>query len=58
MQELNQIGRSDILVVLGGIIPEKDFEFLYNQGVIAIFGPGTPVPTAAKTVLLKLLARY
>jgi methylmalonyl-CoA mutase len=58
IQELNQIGRSDILVVLGGIIPEKDFEFLFNQGVIAIFGPGTPVPTAAKTVLLKLLARY
>ncbi|MBK7360004.1 MAG: methylmalonyl-CoA mutase [Saprospiraceae bacterium] len=58
IQELSQIGRSDILVVLGGIIPEKDFEFLYNQGVIAIFGPGTPVPTAAKTVLLKLLARY
>ncbi len=58
IQELNHIGRSDILVVLGGIIPEKDFEFLYNQGVIAIFGPGTPVPTAAKTVLLKLLARY
>lgn len=57
IQELKQLNRPDILVVVGGIIPEKDFEFLYKQGVIAIFGPGTPVPDAAKTVLLKLLAR-
>ncbi|MCC6753493.1 MAG: methylmalonyl-CoA mutase [Saprospiraceae bacterium] len=45
----------DILVVVGGVIPEKDYEFLRTSGVAAIFGPGTPVTTAAESVLTLLL---
>ena len=41
--ELKKLGRPDILVTAGGVIPAQDYEFLYNAGVAAIFGPGTPV---------------
>ncbi|MFZ5999797.1 MAG: methylmalonyl-CoA mutase [Bacteroidota bacterium] len=53
---LKKIGRPDIMVVAGGVIPPQDYEFLYQAGVAGIFGPGTPVTEAAKTVLKKLLA--
>ncbi len=46
-RELKKIGRSDIRLVLGGIIPEKDHQELFDIGVTAIFGPGTPIPAAA-----------
>ncbi len=52
---LRKIGRPDILVVTGGVIPRQDYDFLYKAGVTGIFGPGTPVTEAAKTVLKKLL---
>jgi methylmalonyl-CoA mutase len=55
IDELKKIGRDDILVVAGGVIPEKDYPFLYNAGVTAVFGPGTVIPEAAKEILLKLL---
>jgi len=55
---LKQIGRPDILVVTGGVIPQQDYEFLYRAGVTGIFGPGTPVTLAAKSVLEKLLERH
>lgn len=45
----------EILVVVGGVIPEKDYDFLRNSGVAAIFGPGTPVTTAAESILTLLL---
>lgn len=51
INELKKLGREDILVVVGGVIPEKDYEFLYKAGVSAIFGPGTPVPEAARKTL-------
>ncbi len=57
IEELKNHNRPDILVVVGGIIPERDYDFLYKIGVVAIFGPGTPVPVAANTVLLKLLGQ-
>ena len=43
----------DILVICGGIIPQQDYQFLYDAGVAAIFGPGTPVPDAARETLNK-----
>ena len=53
---LREIGASDIAVVVGGIIPPQDYDFLRDEGVSAIFGPGTPVPDAAAEVLKVLRA--
>ncbi|HNR42716.1 MAG TPA: methylmalonyl-CoA mutase [Bacteroidales bacterium] len=53
--ELKKLGREDILVVAGGIIPPGDYQFLYDAGVAAIFGPGTPVSKAARQILEILL---
>jgi methylmalonyl-CoA mutase len=55
MEELKKLGREDIMVIAGGVIPSQDYEFLYNAGVVAIFGPGTSVPYAAKKILEVLL---
>lgn len=53
IQELKKLGREDILVTAGGVIPAQDYDFLYNAGVAAIFGPGTKVAySAAKVVEL------
>ena len=52
---LKNIGREDILVVVGGVIPPKDYDFLYKEGVSGIFGPGTIIADAAKDILEKLL---
>jgi len=49
--ELEKQGAGDILVVCGGVIPAQDYDFLYNAGVAAIFGPGTNIPKAAARVL-------
>lgn len=54
---LKKSGRPDILVVTGGVIPQQDYDFLYQAGVTGIFGPGTPVTEAAKTVLGKLMVK-
>jgi methylmalonyl-CoA mutase len=56
LEALKAIGRSDIKVVAGGIIPEHDHAFLYDQGVVAIFGPGTIIADAA-IELLDLLSK-
>ncbi|XP_072029756.1 LOW QUALITY PROTEIN: methylmalonyl-CoA mutase, mitochondrial-like [Amphiura filiformis] len=48
---LNRLGRGDIGVVVGGVIPPQDYEFLYDQGVTTIFGPGTRIPVAAVKVI-------
>ena len=53
--ELKRLGREDILVIAGGVIPHQDYQFLYNAGVTAIFGPGTSVAKAAKQILGILL---
>ncbi len=52
---LEKIGRPDIIVVAGGVIPEQDHEFLHKAGVAFVFGPGTVITAAAKEILLKLL---
>ena len=51
IQALRAKGRADILVVCGGVIPAQDYQFLYDNGVAAIFGPGTRIPQAADDVL-------
>ncbi len=53
--ELKKLGREDIMVVAGGVIPAQDYDFLYKAGVMAIFGPGTPVSVAAIRILEILL---
>lgn len=54
---LKAIGRPDIMVVAGGVIPESDYDFLRQAGSAFVFGPGTVVTAAAKAILLKLLKR-
>ena len=51
IEELKKLGREDIMVIAGGVIPAQDYEFLYRSGVVAIFGPGTSVATAATKIL-------
>jgi methylmalonyl-CoA mutase len=51
VQALKEQGAEDILVICGGVIPQQDYDFLYNSGVKAIFGPGTNIPDAAKKIL-------
>ena len=49
-EELKKLGREDIIVIAGGVIPPQDYDFLYNAGVAAIFGPGTPFAKSAYEV--------
>jgi len=51
VESLAKIGRPDIMIICGGVIPPQDYEFLYNAGVGAIFGPGTKLPVAALEVV-------
>lgn len=51
IEELKKLGREDIIVVAGGVIPAQDYDFLYNAGVAAIFGPGTRIPVSAIRML-------
>jgi methylmalonyl-CoA mutase len=51
IEELRKLGRDDILVVVGGVIPPQDYEFLYQAGVAGIYGPGTVIPVAAQRIL-------
>ena len=56
-EELKKLGREDIIVVIGGVIPAQDYDFLYQAGAVAIFGPGTVIPVAAKKVMEELNRR-
>ena len=55
IEELKKLGREDIIVIAGGVIPAQDYDFLYKAGVAAIFGPGTSVSKAACQILEILL---
>jgi methylmalonyl-CoA mutase len=57
MEELKKIGRQDIGVIVGGVIPYKDYDFLYQMGVMGIFGPGTVISVAAQKILEELIKR-
>ena len=54
--ELEKLGRPDIMVVVGGVIPHQDYQFLYDAGAAAIFGPGTIVSDSAIKMLELLIA--
>jgi methylmalonyl-CoA mutase len=56
MEELKKLGREDIMVIAGGVIPAQDYQFLYDAGVVAIFGPGTSVASAGKKIMEILVA--
>lgn len=55
IEELKKLGREDIMVIAGGVIPVQDYDYLYDNGVVAIFGPGTSIPKAANVVLEMLI---
>lgn len=49
--ELKNLGRDDIMVIVGGVIPPQDYDYLYDLGVVGVFGPGTSIPEAAVKIL-------
>jgi methylmalonyl-CoA mutase len=55
INELKKLGRDDIMVVAGGVIPQQDYEFLYKAGVFGVFGPGTKISKAAQEILQLLI---
>jgi len=55
IDELAKLGRPDIIVIAGGVIPAQDYDFLYKAGVAAIFGPGSPVAKSAIQIVKILL---
>lgn len=55
LEELKKLGRDDIMVIVGGVIPNQDYQFLYDKGVAAVFGPGTVISDAAQKILKILL---
>ncbi|XOV93246.1 MAG: methylmalonyl-CoA mutase [Bacteroidota bacterium] len=54
VKELKKLGREDILVFVGGVVPPKDYQFLFDQGVSEVFGPGSKIPSCALVMLEKL----
>ncbi len=58
VEELKAIGREDILVIAGGVIPERDYDYLYERGVAGVFGPGTVIAEAAINLLGLLLEQH
>jgi methylmalonyl-CoA mutase len=57
IEELKKLGRDDIMVVIGGVIPAQDYDYLYEHGASAIFGPGTVIPVAAQKVIREIYSR-
>jgi len=57
LAELKKQGADDIIVFVGGVIPQQDYDFLYEAGVKGIYGPGTPIPASAKSVLESIKAQ-
>jgi len=53
--ELKKLGREDIMVIAGGVIPQQDYQFLYDAGVVGVFGPGTTIAKAAIEILSLLI---
>ncbi len=58
IEELKRLDREDIMVIAGGVIPAQDYQYLYDAGVTAIFGPGTKISRAGKEILKVLLETY
>jgi len=58
IDELKKLGREDIIVICGGVIPAQDYDFLYEHGASAIFGPGTKIPDAGKKIMELINERF
>ena len=58
IEELKKLGREDILVIAGGVIPQQDYDFLYHAGVFGIYGPGTKIAKAAQEILNLLIQSH
>lgn len=58
ISELKKLNRSDIMVVAGGVIPQQDYEYLYDAGVFGIYGPGTKIAKAAQEILNLLIQSH
>jgi methylmalonyl-CoA mutase len=58
IDELKKLGRDDIMVICGGVIPAQDYKYLYDAGAVAIFGPGSSVAAAGKKILEVLIEAY
>ena len=56
--ELKKLGREDIIVVCGGVIPVQDYDFLYDNGAAAVFGPGTKIHLAALRIMKEIIKRF
>jgi methylmalonyl-CoA mutase len=57
VSELTKLGREDIIIIVGGVIPAQDYEFLYEAGAVAIFGPGTVIPVSAIKIIEEIYKR-
>jgi methylmalonyl-CoA mutase len=55
IDELRKLGREDIMVIVGGVIPAQDYDFLFKAGAVGVFGPGTIISVAAQNILEKLI---
>ena len=55
IKELKNQKREDIMVIVGGVIPKKDYDYLFDEGVAAVFGPGTNIPKAAQEIITIML---
>jgi methylmalonyl-CoA mutase len=51
IEELKNYGRDDIMVIVGGVIPKQDYQYLFDAGAVAVFGPGTKISDAAIQIL-------
>lgn len=58
VEELKKLGREDIIVICGGVIPAQDYDYLYEYGASAIFGPGTKIPEAGKKIMELISERF
>ncbi len=58
IEELKKLGREDIIVICGGVIPAQDYDFLYEHGASAIFGPGTKIPAAGIKIMELVKERF
>ena len=58
IQKLKELDREDIMVIVGGVIPQQDYQFLFNAGAVAVFGPGTKISEAAISILEILMESF
>jgi methylmalonyl-CoA mutase len=58
IEELKRLNREDIVVIVGGVIPQQDYDYLYNAGAAGIYGPGTKISLAAMDILSMLIEGY